>query len=360
MIFTMVLRDTSDDHHLREWRSSVRLAFNHRLVQNVGIPSVHNFAKEILIMKIMSAILTALCLLAASCKNEQPNQTTAATSGTTSAASDTASTSNFRNATTSRFTPATDLTVTFSGMIVFALSNGVERAVVLRTTGHNLQIVFPATMKTEVETVFAPRKCGIECIVPFDDLSFQIVDKNGTPLSTGFNPSSTFKTDVTHLSRVPLSASLADTFDVGNIEKDVFDKPNKSTLIGGFFALAGGDGTVTPFRCLAHYGSDKTTSQKFPKVVSVNFKLPPGAKLQVNKGGAGWVDLVTLTALPGPLSFVVDNNMGSKVSHFDNYARLSKKRDGGKVVKLPDVNLDDPSCVEGFGDVPGCSDSQWP
>jgi len=215
-------------------------------------------------------------------------------------------------------------------------------------------------MKTDVERVFSPLKCGIECIVPFNDVSFQVVDKNGVLLSTPFNPAGNFSTAVTHLGSVPLSLAVKDTFDAGNIEGDVLAPPKPSTLIGGYFDLNGGVGTVTPFTCKAHFGSDMTTSQPFPEVVSVNFALPAGAKLQVNKRGGGWGDLITLTSLPASPTITVDNNMGVNVSHFDNYALLSKKRVNGKPVKLPDVVQDDPSCVNVHGAVPGCSDSQWP
>jgi len=307
-------------------------------------------------MKIIGAALAALCLLLVSCKKEAPtNQTDTATTSTRVTATPKTDTAARGSSTTSRFTAATELTVHFTGMIVFVLSNGVERAVPLRVSGHKLEIAFPKDMETEFEKVFKPRKCGIECVLPFDNQAFRIVDASNTPLTAPFDPSSTFKSTVTHLTKVPLPASAADTFKVGNIKSDVFAKPKKSTLMGGFFELAGGKGEVTPFTCKAHFGTDMSTSQSFPRLVTVKFALPSDAKLQVNQGGAGWVDLVTLTKLPSPLSFTVDNNMKTKVSHFDNYALLSKKK-----VNLPDVNLDDKDCVEASGDVPGCSDSQWP
>ncbi|HEX3068742.1 MAG TPA: hypothetical protein VHX14_09195 [Thermoanaerobaculia bacterium] len=285
-------------------------------------------------------VVTTLCLLIFSCQGMLPNHP------------DTASVSS----------PATELTVTFTGMVVFVIpTGGVQRAVVLRVPGHKQQITFPKSMKTEVEAMFKKTTCGGDCPVDFDDVAFQIVDASGSTPNTAFNPINGFSGSsptVTNLSGVPLPTPVKDTFDAGNIEKDVFDPPKKSTLIGGFFALNGGDGRVTSFKCTAHWDNDLKTTRSFARLVSVTFKLLPGSRLQANKDGAGWKDLVTLTTLPGPLTFSVDNNLGG-MSHFDNYALLSTKRVNGLKVKLPDVNRDDPTCKE-KGDVPGCSDTQWP
>ncbi len=317
-------------------------------------------------MKIISATAITICLLLVACKKEGPasltnTETTATSTATaTPTAMDTATTTTGTVESQAKLVAATNLNVFFTGMVTFVLSNGAQRAVLPRIGGHHLQIVFPFSMKTQVEATFKGVKCVVDCPVPFDGRAFRVVDASGNPLPGGFNPSSTFASTVTHLQSVPLPASLKDTFDVKNIEPDVFKDPQKGSFIAGFFELAGGTGDAQPFTCTAHF-QGQAGSHSFPMYVIVNFKLPAGAKLQVFEAGStGWADLVTLTTLTGPVKVTVDNNMPGPVSHFDDYALLSTKRIGGKPVDLPDVIPDTTNCIPGHGDVPGCSDSQWP
>src|SRR4051812_3103296 len=103
--------------------------------------------------KIIGVGAAVLCLFIVSCKNESfQDGTTTRTTATASTGTAAASTATGANQTMtagsgsavmktgSTFTAATDLTVTFKGLVVFALSNGVERAVVPRITGHPMTI----------------------------------------------------------------------------------------------------------------------------------------------------------------------------------------------------------------------------
>lgn len=288
-------------------------------------------------MKIIGVTFSVLCLLMVSCRNETPtNQTNTTT-------------------TTNTTTETPSLTVEFSGIVVFALSNGVQRAAVLRVPHHPLQIAFPIEMKPELERVFNRLKCDKKCFVPLDGRAFRIVDANDNPPTAGFKSTRRFSSIVTHLRDLPY---VGDAFNNENMDADLFCEPKKGKFVAGFFELAGGDGDVTPFNCTAHYGGDKKTSRPFPKVVTVRFDLSPGAKLQVKEAGMGWVNLVTLTKFAKP-TLIVDNNLKDTMSHFGGYAFLSKKNR----VKVPTIELDDPNCKEpksDRGDVPGCSDTQWP
>jgi len=305
-------------------------------------------------MKIIGAVIAALCLLSASCKNETtPNETNTTTS---TAATITETAAARRPTAMAAFTAATELTVSFVGLNVFVLGNGVERATVLRAGGgHHQQIIFPQAMETTLKAMFSGVTCsGGRCFVPFDGRAFRVVDASGSPSTTPFVQSKDFKLIVTHLAKVP---GVGNAFNQANINSDVFDKPKKGKFIAGFFELSGGSvDDVIPFTCTAHFDGQAPSGQQFPRVVKVKFPLSSSAKLQVFEGGtSGWVDVVTLTTLPSPLFFTVDNNVSGAASHFGNYAGVSKSG-----VHLPDVKPDDPKCIEGSGDVAGCSDSQWP
>lgn len=87
-------------------------------------------------------VVAALCLLVLSCKNEtSTNQTNTETSSATAKVETDA---RLRPTPAALPTLATDLTVTFAGMITFVIpKNGVQRAVVLRAPGHPKAIHFP-------------------------------------------------------------------------------------------------------------------------------------------------------------------------------------------------------------------------
>jgi hypothetical protein len=317
-------------------------------------------------------VFLALCVLAFSCKERTTrNQTdTTATTSATAAASTTTSAafSEFmlkrldQNLAIRRAlgaTPANTLRVIFRGMVVHVFDtgtggSGVERAVMIDASGHTPTIDFPDSMQTALEKALGKSavKChsGVHlCMVDFKGLAFQIADKDGKALS-GFSPIGNFNI-VTKLTNVPGVGSM---FDRQNLDSDLFESaPKASGVVDGFFELGGGKGDAKRFGCQGRFNGQKTFTD-FPRFVFVDFPLSTGTQLQVQKTSGGWVKLVDLTGSP-----VIDvlnlNSGGMGQSDFDSFKNISKMPS-----TLPAVENDQSDCTSESGDVPGCSNSQWP
>jgi hypothetical protein len=316
-------------------------------------------------MKCIHFALALLCLLPFACKRgETPvtSDTATTTLVTTSTEPETArftEKTSFETLTATR-SVATGLRVQFRGVVTHVLAEGVERAVVPRVPGHARKIFFPGSMKTDIERTFGVT-CSSICEVPFDGFALQIVDASGA-VGAAFDSSPKFKSIVTHLKAVPTTEKPFDA--KADLNDDVFAAdPKKGSVVAGYFELAGGKGDAAAWSCPAHFVGEMTYYD-WPSAVNVDFKLAAGSKLQVKmavaSGSATWTDVATLTGTP---TFIVDNDLPtSKVSHFDSYALLSKKTAAGtsNPVNLPDVVTDGTQCIPSFGDVPGCSNSQWP
>ena len=326
-------------------------------------------------MKHVYVALTLLCFLPLACKQDKTtdsSDTSVSVPATpsTDTVTDTADTvtdtatevfterTSFEVLTAAR-SVAPDLRVEFHGVVAHVLAGGVTRAIIPRVPGHSMKIIFPGKMKTEIQSAFGVT-CSSTCEVPFNEFALQIVDSSGAT-GAAFNPSPNFKSIVTHLKAVPSAEKPFDT--KADLVDDIFKDPQKGSVVAGFFELAGGDGDAAAWSCGAHFVGE-TPFYDFPSGVNVDFKLSTGSKLQVMKAVASgtptWTDVATLT---GPLTFIVDNDLPSSTgSHFNAFALLSKKKVAatGKPVDLPDVMTDGTTCIPGAGDVPGCSNSQWP
>jgi len=250
----------------------------------------------------------------------------------------------------------THVRVTFKGLVTHFLGNNVQRAVVLKTMSHKATILFPGALKNEIKAAFPNATCGTDCEVILKDVGFRIVDSGGTP-GTAFSPSPTFDRVVTHLQRVP---NAGDTFDQGNIESDVFTPKSGSQVVAGYFELAGAKDTVEAFNCKGKFHS-QGSGMDFPHKVHMDFDVSGDARLETQAAGAsGWTLVATLPA-GSSFTFFVTNDTANAVSHFDEFARFSKKRDGsGNPIDLENVEKVNPRDQCTSGDIPGCSNSQWP
>lgn len=309
--------------------------------------------------KITCAFCVLIGLLAFSCKNETTSNQAATVDVATTKALDAA---NLRAKRALRATmtavPPDTLRMEFHGLVAFMIGNGSTdvRAVVPNVSGHVKSLSLPDTFRADLESAFTKPlvTCDVpilhRCYVELNGMAFQVVTGS---TSTPFQPSANFSNYVTHLTKVP---GVGTTFDYANLKDDVFKTPPpKASDIAGVFELAGGKGDAYKFSCPGHFHGE-ATYYDWPSDVIVDYPLATGAKLQVWKyGDNNWSDV---TALSGSLFFILDNENPNYLqhSHFQSYTVLSKTP-----ITLPDVEpKPNTTCIGGFGDVPGCSDSQWP
>lgn len=291
--------------------------------------------------------LVALLLLSFACsKNDAVTDTSAtATGGATDSRA-------VAGETTSDPSTASDINVTveFRGMNTHVLGK-YQRTVIVKAPKHPHEIEVPDT--AGVSTIVINDlggECPSTCVFDIAYMSLQLLDGSKAPLTGDLTKTDgTFDQFVTNLKDVDPVA-----FDESKLADDVTGAIQASSTVSwGYFDLLGGDASATALDCQGAIGNSSTFI-KFPEYVTVKYTL----------SGGGFLRVSTTTAthdipLTGPNVLIkINNDVDSGMSHFHEYAKVSKDNPTMPVV-VPEKTTECDNRIKGFGGVPGCVDTKW-
>lgn len=315
------------------------------------------------------ALLFSVVMLVAGCRQDQSVQPVAAVDSESSATTKGA-------VAKPQSTVASQIKITFNGTICHVLQGAkTPRAVIVKGTNmypHEALIKIPLT-DFKQQPPSAPFTCdkfgNCQAVIAVNSI-IRLLDGE-TPLNSGpeKDPGGAFDLKVPHLKTIAkdLNAKLKDA--IINM-----DPVTENDFVAGYFELPHGSFGTSSYGSPACFSNDKTTRDFGRDIVLMTDAVTP--VLQIKVGAAAPARFELVAAQPVDIEIVNRPTRGghSSPDHFVLHYKIAD----WKVMDKPSVLLDcrsgssvpsaegehpkkeDDMLLDLYGEVPGCSNTQWP